>query len=75
MNKKILLKIVNIVLGLLFLNQAITGILFNFLPEDLFEFLHMGGFLLIIAALLHVYLNWAWVKSNLFSGRKRTGDK
>jgi hypothetical protein len=73
MNKKNLLKVVNIVLGILFINQALTGILSDFIPKDLFEFLHMGGFLLILAAILHVYLNWAWVKSNLLSGHKKAG--
>ncbi len=71
MNNKILLKVVNIVLGILFINQALTGILYSFLPKALFEFLHMGGFLLILAAVLHVYLNWAWVRSSLLSGRKK----
>jgi|WetSurMetagenome_2_1015567.scaffolds.fasta_scaffold678835_2 hypothetical protein len=74
MNKKNLLKVVNVILCLLFINQALTGILYSFLPKDLFEFLHMGGFLLILSAILHVYLNWAWVKANLLPGLKKTGE-
>jgi hypothetical protein len=74
MNKRNLLKIVNIIVGILFLNQAITGMLHDFLPRDIFEFFHAGGFLFIIAALLHIYLNWAWVRSNLLSGHKKAGE-
>ena len=72
MNKRGLLKIVNILLAILILNQATTGMLRGILPRDVFEFLHEGGGVTIfIAALVHVYLNWAWVKSNLLSGRKK----
>lgn len=65
MNRKNLLKVVNVILGILFLNQAITVIIFSFLSRDLYEFLHVGGFLLIIAALLHIHVNWAWIRTNM----------
>jgi hypothetical protein len=74
MNKKILLKIINVILGILFLNQAITGIFHDFLPRSIFEFFHAAGFLFIITTLLHVYLNWNWVKLNLFPGNRKTGE-
>ena len=74
MNKRNLLKIVNILLALLILNQATTALLHDLLSKDAFEFLHEGGGLtLFIAALVHVYLNWAWVKANLLPGGKKTG--
>ena len=75
MNKRNLLKIVNILLAVLILNQASTGLLHGILPRDAFEFLHEGGGVTIfIAALVHVYLNWAWVKANLLPGRKKSGE-
>ena len=73
MNKRNLLKVVNILLAILILNQASTGLLKGLLPRDVFEFLHEGGGVTIfIVAIVHVYLNWAWVKANLFSSRKKS---
>lgn len=73
MNKRGLLKMVNILLGILILNQATTGLLSGILPHSVFEFLHEGGGITIfIVALVHVYLNWAWVKANLLPGRKKS---
>lgn len=75
MNKRNLLKIVNLLLGLLILSQATTGLFHDILPRGVFEFLHEGGgLILFVFVLLHVYLNWAWVKANLFPGRKKSGE-
>lgn len=74
MNKRNLLKLVNILLAILILNQATTGLLHGIVPRDMFEVLHEGGGITIfITALVHVYLNWAWVKANLLSGHKNQG--
>ena len=74
MNKRNLLKLVNILLALLILNQAATGILHDLLPHSVFEFLHEGGGpTLFIVAIVHLYLNWAWVKANILPGRKKSG--
>ena len=73
MNKRGLLKIVNVLLAILILNQATTGLLSGILPHSLFEFLHEGGGVTIfIVVLVHVYLNWAWVKANLLRGSNKT---
>ena len=75
MNKRNLLKVANVLLAVLILNQAITALLHDFIPKDVFGYLHEGGGVtLFIAALVHVYLNWAWVKSNLLHGRKKPGN-
>ena len=72
MNKRNLLKIVNILIALLILNQATTALIHDLLPRDVFEFLHEGGgVILFVAVLIHVYLNWAWVKSNILKSRKK----
>ena len=74
MNKRNLLKIVNVILAILILNQATTALLHDLLSRDAFEFLHEGGgVILFLAALVHVYLNWAWVKANILPGKKNTG--
>jgi hypothetical protein len=60
------LKILNPILALLFLNQILTGLFHGFLPHDVFEIVHQGGgIILATATLLHVILNWNWVKANL----------
>lgn len=67
MTKATALKILNPILALLFLNQAATGLLADHLPREAFEILHEGGgYVLIAAVVLHVVLNWAWVKATFF---------
>ena len=72
-NKQKQLKIVNPLLGILLLNQALSGMLHDILPHDLFEVIHSGGWGMVILAFYHVYLNWSWVASNLLS--KSSGKK
>lgn len=70
MNKTGLLKIVNPLLALAALWQLLTGALRGFLPRGLFGTVHeAGAMFLAAAALLHLYLNWNWVKANYFPGR------
>lgn len=66
MNRAIILKVVNVILAILFLNQALTGFFHHSLSHRTFETLHEGGaILLVIFTLAHLYLNWGWIKSNL----------
>lgn len=74
MDKQNLLKIINPLLAILLLNQAVTGFLHNVLPHRVFEFMHRGGLILVILSIVHVYLNWGWVKSNLLPGGIVKGD-
>ncbi len=68
MSKNTLLKIVNPILGVLFLNQALTGFFHHSLSHKSFELLHEGGAIaLLTLTLAHIYLNWGWVKSNFLS--------
>jgi hypothetical protein len=67
MKRNTMLKIVNPVLGVLFINQILTGVFGGSLSREAFEILHEdGGFLLAIVAALHLILNWSWVKANFF---------
>lgn len=64
MNKTNALRIVNPVLALIVIAQALTGLLQEFIPYELFKLLHRaGGLLLIIAVATHVYLNWSWISA------------
>ena len=70
MTKNTALKILNPVLGLLLINQAVTGVfadnVYAFSPKA-FEILHEGGgYCLVALSLLHVILNWNWIKVNFF---------
>ena len=65
MNRNTALKILNPVLGVLVLNQLLTGFFAEDLPHEAFEILHEGGaFVFAAAILLHVTLNWNWVISS-----------
>ena len=67
MNKAKSLKYINAVIAVLILNQALTGIFHKSLSHGAFEFVHQGaGILLFICVLIHVALNWGWVKTNFF---------
>lgn len=65
MSKQKLLTIINPFLALLLLNQAATGLLHNVLPHGVFELMHKGGWILFILGVIHLYLNWGWVKTSL----------
>ncbi len=70
MNRQQALKIINPLLALLIISQALTGILHNFLPYTIFSPLHIGGgWLLLLCVGIHVWLNWGWIKAN-FKKRK-----
>lgn len=61
------LKIINPILGILLINQVLVGLLHGMLPKAVFEVMHEGGgIVLAIVALLHVVLNWKWIKTTYF---------
>ena len=62
-----MLKILNPILGVLLVNRIVTGIFHEALPHEAFEIMHEGGGLVLaVVAILHVILNWHWVKANFF---------
>jgi hypothetical protein len=68
MNKVTMLKILNLILPLIVINQALTGLLYDFLPVETFELIHKtGGILLVLGIVLHVILNWKWIQVNYLS--------
>ena len=67
MKRNTMLKIVNPILGLLVVNQILTGVFGQSLSREAFEILHKdGGFVFAAVAALHLILNWNWVKANYF---------
>ncbi|MBN1153522.1 DUF4405 domain-containing protein [candidate division KSB1 bacterium] len=66
MKKQKALSIVNVMLFLFFLWVIITAFLHELMSPALYEKLHpIGGFLFFLTALIHIYLNWSWIKSNV----------
>jgi len=67
MKKNTALKILNPILLVLLLNQAVTALFSVELPHKVFDILHKGGGTILIgAAVLHLILNFNWVKANYF---------
>ena len=71
--KNNLLKIINPLLAVLLLNQVAAAMLHGVISKDAFEFLHEGGgVVLTIVAVIHVFLNWNWVKANLLPKKPKS---
>lgn len=67
MKKVTALKLINPIIAVLLLNQACTALLHDAMGHDAYEVFHVtGGFLLVAGAILHLILNWNWVKATYF---------
>ncbi len=67
MKKNTLLKIINPILAVVFLYQVGTGLMHDIIPKEIFEAVHIAGaFTLIVFVIIHLVLNWNWVKLNFF---------
>ena len=70
MKKVKALKIVNLLLLITFIFQALTGIGQAYIDGDLLAIIHkVGGILLLIFAITHLSLNWGWVKANYIKAK------
>ena len=66
MKTNLLLKIVNPVLAVVFLFQMVSGLMHGIIAHDLFEKIHgSSAGILMACVLIHLILNWNWVKTNL----------
>jgi hypothetical protein len=64
MSKVKWLKRVNVLLFLFLLFQAVTAMSSGVISGDVFEVIHpIGGGILFVFALVHLGLNWGWVRS------------
>ena len=76
MNKAGALKLVNPLLFLSLVIQALTGIMIalNFfisnpkLLESIVELHKNNGFIFVMLVATHIYLNWSWIKGQFFKG-------
>ena len=71
MHKNTAFKILNPILAVLAVSQALSALLNEQLSRKTFVWVHEGGgTLLLIGVGLHVVLNWSWIRVNLLP-RKR----
>jgi hypothetical protein len=63
MKKTTALKIVNSLIAVLFLTQAVTGMAHDLLPEWAGAIHHYAGFVFAASVIAHVALNWNWMRS------------
>ncbi len=67
MKKNTILKIINPILLVLIISQAVTGLLHLKLSPETFETLHEGGGLILVGlVIVHLILNFNWVRANYF---------
>jgi len=67
MKKNTMLKILNLILLVLFVNQAVTVLFLAKLSRETFEVLHKGGgAILLVLIAIHFILNLNWVKASYF---------
>jgi len=70
MKRNTVFKILNPVLFLFFINQAITVLLREHLSFKTFGLFHkIGGATLLCLIALHIILNFNWIKANYFPRR------
>jgi len=68
MKRNTILKILNPVLAVFFINQAITVIFRESLSYKAFGIFHKtAGMILLCLIAVHIILNFNWVKANYFS--------
>jgi hypothetical protein len=68
MKRNTALKILNPILIVLFINQAVTVLFLDELPVKAFQVLHKGGGAILLGLMaVHIVLNFNWVKANYFS--------
>lgn len=72
MKRNTFLKILNPVLAVFFVNQAVTVLLRDHLSYETFGIFHKnGGKILILLILIHITLNFNWVKANYLKRKVR----
>jgi hypothetical protein len=67
MKKNTALKILNLILVVLVVNQAVTVLFLDELPARAFQIFHKGGGAILLGLItIHFILNFNWVKANYF---------
>jgi quinol-cytochrome oxidoreductase complex cytochrome b subunit len=76
-SKFLILKVTNSLLFITFVIQACTGVALAFhlsfsrprVYEAVGEIHEYAGFIFIILAVIHISLNWSWIRNQLFKKR------
>jgi membrane protein implicated in regulation of membrane protease activity len=71
MKKTTLLKIVNLCIAVLFVVVAGTAAAATFLQAPVYGLHQYAGYAFVLFAVLHIALNWAWIRSNFFKRSKK----
>jgi heme A synthase len=67
MKKNTILKIINPILFLLIISQAVTGLLHLKLSPETFETIHEGGGIVLVGlVIVHLILNFNWIRASYF---------
>lgn len=75
MKKGKILLATNILLALVVLYQAISGVIMVFEKFPAFVKLHgPTGIALIVLIITHIILNWSWVRANIVGKKKKQGS-
>ncbi len=81
MQKRSVLKIVNILLAIGFLLALISMLLYRFIPSplqgmDIFYDIHVySGPAFAVIALIHIVLNWNWIRTQYFKKPAKPREK
>ena len=56
---------------LLLISQALTGLNHDRIPDLTYQYVHvLPGLLLVTLVLVHLAINWDWVRANYFRGKR-----
>jgi hypothetical protein len=72
MQKNTMFKILNPILAVFTVSQALSAIFRDHLSREVFQWVHKGGGTLLLVGIgLHVILNWSWVRASVLPHRRR----
>ena len=72
MKRNAALKILNPIIILLFISQALTALLRSNISREVFRVLHMRfGMVFIALVVVHFILNFNWIKASYFKTKAR----
>jgi len=71
MNKQKFLKPINTIMAIDFILLDGTALSDDIIPKDIYKIVHpIIGYVFLFCVLSHVFLNWNWVKANIFRNTK-----
>ncbi len=72
MNRNAALRVMNPIMAALIITQPLSALLLSLTDWEVFEGVHIaGGICLLAGAVVHVFLNWSWVRMNFLKNASR----